>query len=180
MLLPSRPSPSLRWKDGLAPNGSRSGKLIKAPLSSIFRPSQPSDAGAISELLAETGLSLHAGQALTALGENSAGIQIAVVQSNQELIGVLQYRIVADEAEILDLAIAGLHRRKGNGNFLLSSFIELAAKSGVKNVFLEVRESNRAAIALYQAVGFAECGRRLSYYRNPDETAILMNLKLAG
>ncbi len=76
------------------------------------------------------------------------------------------------EREILNLAVAKPFRRMGVATALLRH--ELGRQA---TFFLEVRESNRAARALYAKFGFQEVGRRPYYYRYPDETAIVMNMK---
>ena len=75
----------------------------------------------------------------------------------------------AGEREILNLAVHPAQRRQGIARALVDA--ELRA-SGVW--FLEVRESNMAALTLYQKLGFRASGRRPSYYRDPTETAIVL------
>jgi ribosomal-protein-alanine N-acetyltransferase len=76
------------------------------------------------------------------------------------------------EREILNLAVAPAYRRMGIATALLK--YELA-RGGVH--FLEVRESNRAALALYGKIGFVPAGRRAEYYQSPIEGAIVMKMK---
>ena len=76
------------------------------------------------------------------------------------------------EREILNLAVAPPFRRLGIGSVLLSHELQATA-----NFFLEVRESNLAAQALYRRFGFIEVGRRTHYYQFPTETAIVMKMK---
>jgi ribosomal-protein-alanine acetyltransferase len=76
------------------------------------------------------------------------------------------------EREILNLAVAPPFRRMGIGSALLTEELRSAA-----DFFLEVRESNIAAQALYRRFGFVEVGRRARYYRSPTETAIVMKMK---
>jgi ribosomal-protein-alanine N-acetyltransferase len=78
----------------------------------------------------------------------------------------------AAEREILNLAVAPSLRRRGVAAALLSH--ELSTKS---IYFLEVRESNLAALTLYRKHGFLPVDRRLGYYSNPPETAIVMRVK---
>lgn len=77
------------------------------------------------------------------------------------------------EAEILNLAVHPAYRRSGIATALLTHVL---ARSG-STLFLEVRESNRAALALYQKFGFREIGHRANYYNSPDEAAIVMRLQ---
>ena len=81
---------------------------------------------------------------------------------------------VEDEAEITNLAVAAGERRRGIGGGLLDRLIGNAERSGVKRIYLEVRESNDAAIALYSSRGFYKIGCRRGYYRLPKEDAVLM------
>jgi len=80
----------------------------------------------------------------------------------------------ADEGEILNLAVAPAGRRTGLGRALVENVLEALAERGVRQVYLEVRESNAPARALYAAHGFREVGRRKQYYRRPAEDAIVL------
>lgn len=101
-------------------------------------------------------------------------------EAEGKLRGFLIARQAGDEAEILNLAVALESRRSGVGGALLSASIESLRARGVVRVFLEVRESNTAAIAFYAKHGFTESGRRENYYRDPRESAVVMQRKLAG
>ena len=81
---------------------------------------------------------------------------------------------VLDEADITDVAVLKRDRGLGLGTFLLRCLLDQAAGNGIRQVFLEVRASNRAALALYKKTGFLPAGRRKNYYRNPEEDALLM------
>jgi ribosomal-protein-alanine N-acetyltransferase len=76
-------------------------------------------------------------------------------------------RSVADEAELLLLAVAPAHRRRGIGRRLLEDFIERARGNGLARVHLEVRDGN-PAIEMYRAAGFSPIGRRRNYYHARD------------
>ncbi len=80
----------------------------------------------------------------------------------------------ADEGEILNLAVTPSGRRHGLGRALVQDILEALARRGVRHVYLEVRESNAPARALYSAHGFQEVGRRKQYYRRPVEDAIVL------
>lgn len=82
----------------------------------------------------------------------------------------------ADEGEILNLAVAPVGRRHGIGRALVERVIVVLTERGARQVFLEVRESNASARALYAARGFQEVGRRPGYYRRPVEDAIVLRL----
>ncbi|MEX2109472.1 MAG: ribosomal protein S18-alanine N-acetyltransferase [Gemmatimonadaceae bacterium] len=81
---------------------------------------------------------------------------------------------VGQDGEILNVAVATDFRGRGlAGQMLDAALIELAAR-GVRTAFLEVRESNEAALGLYRSRNFSEIGRRREYYRRPVEDALVM------
>lgn len=86
-------------------------------------------------------------------------------------IGVLT---VLDEGQITNVATHPDFRRCGLADKLLTALMEQARKKGLLTLTLEVRESNTAAIALYQKHGFAVVGKRNYFYSNPREHALVM------
>ncbi|MCB1490614.1 MAG: GNAT family N-acetyltransferase [Rhodobiaceae bacterium] len=100
-----------------------------------------------------------------------------------DVIAALMLQIAADEAEIVDIAVAPSHRRKGHAQTLIAHAVASLPRDGVRVLHLEVDEANTGARALYAASGFVETGRRAAYYRRPDGTrgdAVLMRLALDG
>lgn len=89
---------------------------------------------------------------------------------------------VVEEAELLNIGVARDEQRKGLGRALLHEMLEAARDMKLRRVFLEVRPSNVAAIALYHSTGFKAVGIRRGYYRNADisEDAATMACELAG
>ena len=87
--------------------------------------------------------------------------------------GFVLGRLMADEAEVLNLAVREECRRQGEGRALVEELLRRFAESGVSRVFLEVRESNRGAIGFYEGMGFRQTGRREGYYREPEEAALV-------
>jgi ribosomal-protein-alanine N-acetyltransferase len=110
---------------------------------------------------------------------HSSGQIVLVAESKAEICGFLVARIAADEAEILNTAVDPAHRREGIGSLLLAAAISTAQAHNAKNVYLEVRESNRKAIAFYVKHGFAKSAERRAYYTSPTENAVVMK-KLTG
>ena len=92
------------------------------------------------------------------------------------ILGYVVALDAADEGEILNLAVAPTGRRAGLGRALVRQILEALSARGVRQVFLEVRDSNAPARALYTAHGFKEVGRRREYYRRPVEDAIVLRL----
>ena len=90
------------------------------------------------------------------------------------LLGYLYLRLLGPEAEIYSVAVRPEYRRQGAGRAMAAQALALCRDRGVERIFLEVREGNAPARALYTALGFAPVGRRKGYYSNPTEDAILM------
>ncbi|HKO03502.1 MAG TPA: ribosomal protein S18-alanine N-acetyltransferase [Candidatus Acidoferrales bacterium] len=95
-----------------------------------------------------------------------------------EIAGFVLARYAGGEMEILNLAVARDARRKGTGRALVRAAINQGAARGAARAFLEVRESNAAALAFYASLGFAPAGRRSGYYRDPVEDALLLTVPL--
>lgn len=86
-------------------------------------------------------------------------------------------RTIADEAEIITMAVLPEARNQGIGHAIVKGMLDQAKTQKAASVFLEVRESNTAAIALYKKTGFTPIAVRKKYYRNLDnldENAIIM------
>lgn len=95
-------------------------------------------------------------------------------RGDARVCGSCTYRVVADEMEVLDVAVLPSWRRRGVASFLVSLVLRRAARAGARAAFLEVRAGNAGARALYSGLGFREAGVRRSYYREPVEDAVLM------
>jgi len=91
-----------------------------------------------------------------------------------QINGFICGRQVADEAEILNLAVRSDRRRHGIAHALVQAFLQMVAQQAGTTVHLEVRESNLAAIGLYTHAGFRVTGTRPGYYQAPLEAAVLM------
>jgi len=147
----------------------------------LLRAGLPSDLEAVRAILREANLSAPSPGDVERVTHARIGEVLTLVYEQQrQVVAVLQWRNLLPEAEILDLAVKATHRRRGLATLLLKGFLAQAAGSGTQQVFLEVRESNAAALALYRNFGFQIAGRRPDYYRRPDEAALLMRLALAG
>jgi ribosomal-protein-alanine N-acetyltransferase len=89
---------------------------------------------------------------------------LARERTSGETIGFCLSRTVADESELLLIAVLPSHHRRGIGRHLLDDFLSRARNDRVGRVHLEVRDGN-PAVAMYQCVGFSPVGRRRNYYR---------------
>ncbi len=85
---------------------------------------------------------------------------------------------VAGEAEIQRIAVPCDCRRRGYASCIMEQFINILASDGVDKILLEVRQSNKAAISLYQRFGFKKVGQRRGYYADNGEDAILYTLDI--
>ncbi|HLQ50384.1 MAG TPA: ribosomal protein S18-alanine N-acetyltransferase [Terriglobales bacterium] len=108
-----------------------------------------------------------------ASGQIALIVQEETQQEKAQVQGFIIARAIGVEWEIENIALAGPARRRGLGTRLLGEFLDLARAQGAEAVFLEVRESNRAARALYEKWSFMRSGRRQKYYKDPEEDAIL-------
>ena len=98
-----------------------------------------------------------------------------------EYCGFALARAVADETELLMLAVDPAERNRGYGRKLLADMIALA-RAECTFMILEVRDSNAAALALYEKAGFQKIGRRPNYYRGStglisDAVTLSLDLK---
>lgn len=84
----------------------------------------------------------------------------------RQLVGFILSRVAANEAEILSVAIAATHKRRGLAGRLLRQNLNRLNNAGASAVFLEVDENNAPARRLYDRAGFHEVGRRQGYYRD--------------
>ena len=98
-----------------------------------------------------------------------AGVSLFLARdaTSDEVVGFSLARSVADESELLLLAVSPVRHREGIGSQLLEHFMSQAQAKGANRVHLEVRDGN-PAIDMYKAAGFAPVGRRRNYYHAPD------------
>lgn len=106
--------------------------------------------------------------------------RVFIVRAEGKLASFVILSAVCDEAEIIEIATSPDFRHKGFGSAALAEAAEWCRQNGVKDLFLEVRESNAAAIGLYEKYGFARIGMRKSYYSRPAENAVVMSKRSAS
>jgi ribosomal-protein-alanine N-acetyltransferase len=134
----------------------------------------PIDASALDRIAA-----LHA-ESFVPLGERAwtrqdfaellatPGVVGWVLSVDDEDMGFALYRIVADEAELLTIAVRPAWRRQGVGRVLLDAIAAGARGAGAQTFFLEVGADNPPARSLYESQGFSVVGTRRGYYRRGD------------
>jgi [ribosomal protein S18]-alanine N-acetyltransferase len=99
-------------------------------------------------------------------------------QEAAEVAGFVIARPVPPEAELESIGVAAHWQRRGIGRRLIEALTSELKKTGVETLHLEVRASNGTAMAFYRSLGWIETGRRPRYYADPQEDAVLMELRL--
>lgn len=110
----------------------------------------------------------------------ASGYHMPVWFQDHHVLGYLVAMRGADELHLLNITVAPGFQRRGWGGHLLQTLMEWSRERGVHAIWLEVRASNHAAIALYQAHGFVQQGLRKNYYPlslNQREDAVVMGLQ---
>ena len=109
-----------------------------------------------------------------------AGYQCWTYRLGTQLLGYFVLIVAAGEAHLLNLSVAAESQRRGNGAALLAESIRIARGLGARNVYLEVRPTNRAAQALYARFGFRHVALRRGYYPagTQREDALVLALAL--
>ncbi len=115
---------------------------------------------------------------LTALEAESSPQRIALVADSGGVIGFTVASLLPPEGELELIAVAPEAQRQGVAGRLFEALAKELYTAKVFGIMLEVRASNHPAIGLYRRLGFAETGRRKSYYHDPVEDAVQMRLKL--
>jgi ribosomal-protein-alanine N-acetyltransferase len=110
------------------------------------------------------------------LTDNPAAQLFVAKLDDDTIVAFLGYWLIADEVHISTFAVHPEFRMHGIGEDLLKSALSVAHEKGAQIATLEVRESNDAAISLYEKLGFEVFGSRDGYYRDNNEDAILMTL----
>lgn len=138
-----------------------------------IRPLEARDADALVEIQMESRESAQwPRESYEALAREEAPCFVA--ETGGRVVGFLSARKLADEMEILNLAVASAARRQGIGSQLLREAMRWGARNGISKAYLEVRASNAAARQFYAVHGFWATGVRAKYYRDPVDDAVLL------
>ena len=103
-----------------------------------------------------------------------------LVNIHGEVVGVLWLLLSDDAVEIIDVRVADAYRRQGIASHLIDTVTPNLLTQERTDIFLDVRETNSAAIALYERLGFSLESRRRGYYRGAQgrEDALVMRKSL--
>lgn len=105
--------------------------------------------------------------------ENPIGRYI-VIEEDEKVVAYGGFWLVLPEANINNVAVIPSHRGRGISKILMNELITMARSEGAKELYLEVRSSNRVAQNLYRSLGFVMIGLRSGYYVDTEEDAIVM------
>ena len=144
---------------------------------STIRPAQQADLPALAALHRET-LGAHGPDPEHDLADMAQRGLVLCAESNAGIVGLAVGMVAADELEIYAVVVSPPARRTGLGTRLLAALEQAALTAGATRAFLEVRQSNAAAQALYSRAGYTNSGVRPAYYRD-GEDAVLMQQVLA-
>jgi ribosomal-protein-alanine N-acetyltransferase len=149
---------------------------MNEPLS--IRPAGQGDIPAIMSIQAEGRLSPWSAEAYQQ-AVNDPDFYLYLAEYGKTATGFLLARLITTEfsSEILNIAVLSQFQQQTTGGKLLTRFLDHVHKK-IDTVFLEVREGNAKAIAFYKKHGFYEVGKRINYYSNPAENALIMEKKL--
>ena len=148
----------------------------ESPLQIFYsvRKTKRSDIQKIAELEKECFSDAWSESSLLSQLDGESYLTLSAVTEEGELIGYISGCILSSEAEIYRVATKKNLRKQKIGSALLSEFTSILAEYDCERIFLEVRDSNIGARALYASFGFIESGRRKNYYKNPKEDAVLL------
>lgn len=104
--------------------------------------------------------------------------KVVVAKDYGKLIGYAIIKCIYEDGELLRVAVSVQYRRQSVSYNLLTRIFEMAGCNGVEKIFLDVRESNDAAILLYEKMGFRRYEMTDGFYSNPVEASVKMMLEL--
>jgi ribosomal-protein-alanine N-acetyltransferase len=138
-----------------------------------IRELEAADAEAVSKIEEETfSMPWKAADFLEMVAADYAHYYVA--EEDGEIVGCCGIRNMAGDGEITNVAVAEKFRRRGIGRKLMEHMLQEAPGFGIGDCTLEVRAGNRAAISLYESLGFHSEGIRPGFYDKPKEDALIM------
>jgi len=140
----------------------------------VVRPAKPEDIPILRAIAARSETAAHwTEQQYASAIAGTPPRRLVLVAESDSIEGFAVGVEIASEWELENIVVEQKSRGKGIGSKLLATFLDQLRTEGARKVFLEVRESNRAARRLYEKWGFEVAGRRIGYYHSPTEDAIL-------
>jgi ribosomal-protein-alanine N-acetyltransferase len=108
--------------------------------------------------------------------QDSGAFRVAELHEN--VVGFICFRVMSDEAEVLNLAVDHSTRRQGVASRLIEAALSEARQQGARRISLEVRHTNEAAISFYRHHGFVVASERRGYYAHPPADALVLAREL--
>ncbi len=146
----------------------------------VMRDAIPGDAQAMVRLAHQSQVAAHwREQDYTRIFDNDAVSRIALVLvQGSQIVGFVIATCATPDWELENIVVSDEQRRRGLGDRLMAELLDRAKQASAESVFLEVRDSNQAARALYRKWGFAEIGIRKEYYSFPTEDGLIYRRRL--
>ena len=145
----------------------------------IIREMKPEDVPAIAELEKQCFSAPWNENMITSSLESRLSCWL-VAEIEGKIAGYVGSEAVLDSADMMNIAVAPEFRRQGIGVALVNGLCSRLQSKSVAFLMLEVRVSNKSAIAMYEKLGFLQVGLRPRYYCNPREDAFVMRKELMG
>ena len=144
-------------------------------MTAFLRPAAEGDIGDVAEVERSCFVDPWSEESFARLVDSPPAIfLVALFPPNEGIAGYIIAFSVGEDAEVLNVAVHPQFRGKGLAGQMLDAVLIQLGSRGVRTAFLEVRESNAAALSLYMSRGFSEIGRRSKYYRRPVEDALVL------
>ena len=143
----------------------------------MIRPMNESHVSAVAELEKMCFSAPWSRRSIASELENQLSLWL-VEEREGVVAGYVGSQSVPPEADVMNVAVSPAYRRQGIGRALMEALITELSARGMESLTLEVRASNEAAIALYEALGFLQVGRRPNYYQDPKEDALILRKEL--
>ena len=147
-------------------------------MSARLRPATPRDIDAIAAIERTAFSDPWSPTSFAGLLRSPRALLSVAEDAQRAVAGYSVLLLAGPDADLANLAVAPKSRGRGIGRLLLSGVLDAARAAGVQYVYLEVRDSNERAIALYMAAGFGQFGRRRRYYKDPVEDARVLRIEL--
>jgi len=116
---------------------------------------------------------------LSCQNASSYVVKSSEAHKEEQIFAYAFFRRLVDELHILKIAVTPARQRQGMATWFLNRCFTMSARQGANSAYLEVRPSNIAAVEFYEKLGFKKIGRRLKYYADSKEDALLMMKDLA-
>lgn len=141
------------------------------------------DISAVMDIAEACGLSYWSERDLKEEIALEKSIFLRLLDNTGSCVGFILGRVVPGvindrDADLYNIGVMPDERKKGGGELLLNAFLHQASELGAKSIWLDVRISNNTAIDFYIKFGFTNEGKRKTFYHDPVEDALLMNLKI--